>query len=199
MANQNRELPIGYTRCAYLENSGTQWIDTGIAINGTHKLNISFLLTKIPNKFVRIFGGRVGYLENAFFLAVTADNIFRFDYGSQVYFIQDVSQNEKYDVSIGDGTFKINDYIINYKDDFFAPRANYYIFYGNLLNDENFAQIPYMKLYSFEIKDTISLLPSLDPSGRPCMFDTVTRQPFYNQGQGEFGYELMDGTYVAPV
>ena len=199
MVNQNRELPIGYTRCAYLENSGTQWIDTGIAVNGTHKLNISFLLTKIPNKFVRIFGGRVDWLIDAFLLVVTANNEFRFDYYNKTHFMMKVSQNEKYDVSIGDGTFKINDYIINYNNTYFAPRANYYIFYGHILNDENFAQIPCMKLYSFEIKDTISLLPSLDPSGRPCMFDTVTRQPFYNQGTGEFGYELMDGTYVAPV
>lgn len=31
------------------------------------------------------------------------------------------------------------------------------------------------------------------------MYDTISKQPFYNAGGGEFGYELMDGTYVAPI
>ena len=32
------------------------------------------------------------------------------------------------------------------------------------------------------------LVPALDPTGRPCMFDLVTRTPFYNVGRGEFLY-----------
>ena len=32
------------------------------------------------------------------------------------------------------------------------------------------------------------LVPALDPTGRPCMFDLVTRTPFYNAGTGEFLY-----------
>lgn len=35
-------------------------------------------------------------------------------------------------------------------------------------------------------------VPALDPSGRPCMFDLVTREPFYNKGSGEFAYNLFD-------
>ena len=42
-------------------------------------------------------------------------------------------------------------------------------------------------------------IPALDESGVPCMYDTITATPFYNNGSGTFGYELMDGTYVAPV
>lgn len=33
---------------------------------------------------------------------------------------------------------------------------------------------------------THSLIPALDPAGEPCMFDTVTNQPFYNSGTGHF-------------
>mgnify|MGYP003307162928 CR=1 FL=1 len=32
------------------------------------------------------------------------------------------------------------------------------------------------------------LIPALDPSKRPCMFDLVTKTPFYNKGTGEFLY-----------
>lgn len=31
-------------------------------------------------------------------------------------------------------------------------------------------------------------VPALDPTGAPCMFDTVTRTPFYNSGAGDFLY-----------
>ena len=33
-----------------------------------------------------------------------------------------------------------------------------------------------------------NLLPCLDPTGTPCMFDTVTQKPFYNSGTGDFLY-----------
>lgn len=32
----------------------------------------------------------------------------------------------------------------------------------------------------------LSLTPALDTTGTPCMFDTVTRKPFYNNGSGSF-------------
>lgn len=34
--------------------------------------------------------------------------------------------------------------------------------------------------------DVVHLVPALDNTGTPCMFDLVTRQPFYNTGTGSF-------------
>lgn len=33
-----------------------------------------------------------------------------------------------------------------------------------------------------------SLLPAIDHTGAPCMFDLITRKPFYNSGTGDFLY-----------
>ena len=33
-----------------------------------------------------------------------------------------------------------------------------------------------------------NLISCLDPTGTPCMFDTVTQKPFYNSGTGDFLY-----------
>lgn len=55
------------------------------------------------------------------------------------------------------------------------------------------------KIYSFSVEGQINLIPALDQNGTPCMYDKISHSPFYNAGTGEFGYELMDGTYVAPV
>ena len=50
------------------------------------------------------------------------------------------------------------------------------------------------KMYKFVMKDSNTLvrnyIPALDAYGTPCMFDTVTRTPFYNQGTGEFLYNV---------
>ena len=58
------------------------------------------------------------------------------------------------------------------------------------------------KIYSATfIKDDVVVrdyIPVLDNLNKPAMYDKISQQPFYNKGTGEFGYELMDGTYVAP-
>ena len=36
--------------------------------------------------------------------------------------------------------------------------------------------------------DVLNLVPRLDNNNRPCMYDTVSKQTFYNQGTGEFLY-----------
>ena len=51
------------------------------------------------------------------------------------------------------------------------------------------------QVYSCQIyKDNIlirNFIPCLDENDRPCMYDTVSEQPFYNQGSGEeFLYKL---------
>lgn len=47
-----------------------------------------------------------------------------------------------------------------------------------------------IKLYKFELYDDgekeLDMLPCLDLTGTPCMYDTVTDQNFYNQGTGQF-------------
>lgn len=47
------------------------------------------------------------------------------------------------------------------------------------------------RLYRFSIKNAneeliMNLLPCLDKNGTPCMYDTISKQAFYNQGTGEF-------------
>ena len=48
-----------------------------------------------------------------------------------------------------------------------------------------------MRIYSFGTFDidgvpVLNLIPVLDLSGRPAMYDEVSGQFFYNQGTGEF-------------
>lgn len=39
-------------------------------------------------------------------------------------------------------------------------------------------------------KPVSTMIPALDPAGKPCMYDTVRAKPFYNVGSGQFLYKL---------
>jgi hypothetical protein len=45
-------------------------------------------------------------------------------------------------------------------------------------------------------KDLFRGIPCLDRTGTPCMFDLVSRQPFYNSGTGDFLYPTASSTYA---
>ena len=53
-----------------------------------------------------------------------------------------------------------------------------------------------MKAYRFTAsvsgKVERDFIPALDPTGAPCMYDLVTRTPFYNSGTGDFIYPGKD-------
>lgn len=59
----------------------------------------------------------------------------------------------------------------------------------------------YSKCRFYELKckktgiDIANYVPTIDPTGAPCMFDLVTRRPFYNSGSGDFLYPTSSTTY----
>lgn len=43
-----------------------------------------------------------------------------------------------------------------------------------------------IEIYNCNNELVRNFIPALDSQGKPCMYDTVTQQSFYNQGTGEF-------------
>lgn len=56
------------------------------------------------------------------------------------------------------------------------------------------------KMYSAEVIENgetlLHVVPCLDQTGAPCMFDLVSRKPLYNQGTGDFTYPTESTTYA---
>ena len=46
------------------------------------------------------------------------------------------------------------------------------------------------RILSFSPVNIMNLIPCLDTHSVPCMYDTVSKQTFYNQGTGEFSYPI---------
>jgi hypothetical protein len=57
----------------------------------------------------------------------------------------------------------------------------------------------YSAIFTEGVETVRDMVPVLDASGIPCMYDKVSKQCFYNQGSGAFGYRVKTtGTESAP-
>ena len=192
----NEGLPWGYRRCEYLESTGTQYIDTGFTatkntglyaewmFNGQGKWDNEHVLScvnlycprprKVDNVWVAqgVLGLGSGSSAN-FELTFGKKNISSTNFQNS----KTINFNEtsvKLDKALGSGQDKV--ILCGYTDLSF-----YYLFHGYI--------------YSAKISEGTeivrNLIPALDPNNRPCMFDTVTSTPLYNQGTGEFLYKVI--------
>lgn len=207
-------LPPGYKRCNYLQSSGSQYIDTSVPNKWTDniRMTIDIALDNFA-KYCTLIGLQdfVAF-EQSLMLNILIDRyaIRLFRNSSQALEISNIGSDKKYSIGAelgNNGTILLVDnnvvgtlgekIIHNQQATIFLMAENSYGHYD---------QVRYYtsgKLYGSKIIvdniDKFNGIPCLDSTGKPCMFDVVTKKPFHNLGKGEFGYELMDGTYVAPI
>lgn len=78
-----------------------------------------------------------------------------------------------------------------------TPKYPLYLFACNVGGEANYLLDG--KIYQADISERGSVkatyVPALDPTGAPCMYDIVTRKPFYNKGTGDFIYPTQSATY----
>ena len=185
------ELPSGYKRVEYLESTGTQSIDTGIS---ARNLNLGFGSKYVMNstqirEYPRLFGAQ----DMVTLIAFGS----RYWYGDSTTY-KTIILKEKWDDMIH--TLKSNNKGVYIDNDFFeleniptiAPdisTPNILLFNGSLYSDD---QHSCAKIYYFIIYDNNKLvrnfMPCLDSDNKPCMYDTVSKKTFYNNGTGEFLY-----------
>ena len=213
-------LPAGYRRCSFLQGKGD--VSTHFVIPAIDITNKPYVLLECmypsylsdTNTFGSIlnnirFENGIGWFGNAF----------SYNYGNG--YGGPNSSNDYPNAQTANGVFKASQLsekrlLFEYKNDTFyldgieqtIARESQYI-----SGDLGIAQNVYLfgtnrgttkryfpgKIYRFFVENQIDLIPTLDRNGIPCMFDLISKSTFYNQGTGIFGYELMDGTYVAPV
>ena len=213
-------LPAGYRRCSFLQgkgNASTYFVIPAIDITNKPYVLLECMYPSYlvdTSSFGSIlnnirFEHGIGWLGNAF----------SYNYGNG--YGGPNSSNDYPNAQTANGVFKASQLsekrlLFEYKNDTFyldgieqtIARESQYI-----SGDLGIAKNVYLfgtnrgttkryfsgRIYRFFVEGQINLIPALDLNGAPCMYDTITKQPFYNKGTGKFGYELMDGTYVAPV
>lgn len=192
------ELPYGYTRLNYLEGTGIQWLNLGFKLNNNYSVELNFSYANFDSVSGNIFGSRLSAtLDNFSVTAVSGIIVDFYDFNvSRVYLSDNKYSNKIIQVTADKNSRQIlcngellisNDNVI--KDSFTTP-DNAYLFNmsGNPYVKNKFkGKIFTCKIYKSGVLMQ-DLFPCLDKNNRPCMYDTVSQKPFYNQGTGEFLY-----------
>ena len=180
-------------RVSCLRSTGTQYIDTGIVLTGSHEIylrvyieqndssgNLIYWGTSSPRCWIT--SGTIRYSENN---RGEANKFRRFNtYNEFILNEKTVTINGKsQDLQLGKfgtpGTQTA-----------YLFRAN-----GNSLISKN------LRISDWSVKkDGVliqKLIPVIDLAGRPAMYDEITGQMFYNKGTGEFDWdEIVENPYV---
>lgn len=187
-------LPSGYTRVQYLESVDGQYIDTGYKPSYNSYVKLEYMSTAGQNI---LHGARNGPYEGLFCFyysgnTITQQGIQQGKFGRKTTADAQFRINTKYALELSNNGFYVDGTLIeSFNQQPFSCDYSYYLFQ---LNNAGALYIinPKMRVYHCEFKENDTLIhnfiPCLDPNNRPCMFDLVTKQPFYNQGTGEFLY-----------
>ena len=191
-------LPEGYTAVNYLQSSGTQWIEMGVAPNQNTKAVLKIKINKFNdiNGF-SLIGSRTDSNSNDQFTTYLDDYggtrfLFRMDGQTQAISWKGLTTDKIYIVTLSgtemkaeleDGTtvfsktFSVND---------FTSTVTMALFRAKGLSGKYFPG----RIYSCKHYNNGKLIqdfqPCLDTEGVPCMFDFVSRKSFYNKGTGSF-------------
>lgn len=185
------KLPNGYVRCKYLESSGKQCINSQIMACDIGEVRITFAVIRyIDTHSVYKLNGIYGInnmLSDVKLWFNNSANSFSFIFNSQP--VADYTDIELYKI------YKLS--ASGTKSSYKGTIALFAVF------DSNPNKVMFYsacRIYHFCIPDIANLIPAIRKSdNKPGMYNTVSNLFSTNIGTGEFGYELMDGTYVAPV
>ena len=195
MIGQNKyKLPVGYQKVKYIESTGAQFIDHSRAFGSDYQFNFRFEFTKL-NGYYNIFD-QVDYVKGYNMLWVDDNGQFesagRFKYGHVQLKLTDIKvvfkdnvQHVYIDENLSCKAPCVNNVTISFLR---RVTRNNRSFVGRVLG--------YNAIENGE--KVIDIVPVLK-EGNPGLYDVVTGTFFPNIGSGKFGYETLDGIYVAPV
>lgn len=211
VASDPNALPVGCVRCEYLEGTGTQYIDTGKVVYPDQDINIDFefttgsgtyvivgwrwqgtasdpygfIINKLPNVNIQIYYGTHPSNNTGIVLKDNRNNVV-------------ISPNNK--KIIVNGTVASGNYDTTFTNAYNGDKGSEYhcaIFTANIAGTFIKNTVTPMKLYGYLITNSKgecvqNLVPILDPNGKPCMYDTVSKKFHYNKGTGQFLYKIAE-------
>lgn len=179
------ELPAGYHRCNYLESTGAQTINTGLIPVYGDEINVIAYRTSNANSMF--------YASGTLTITSSTDKFYCRYFTSTKNSAIEVSQKNfpadsqyHHIILSQDGLYADGNFVKALPGER-AEAGTLIIFRGT----NNHGKLRIKRFYiTRDGAYTLNLIPALDRNGTPCMYDTVSKQTFYNAGQGSFLYEL---------
>lgn len=205
MSGKASLLPSGYKQLDYIENSGTQYIQTGVIMTPTCGIDVK--VTSYSQDVYKNYYVCSGYAwsQSNFTIGIAWENSGR---NGKVFVSagsnngQTVCQNQASNVTPQTHIIQANPNSgvivddVNIYDSAFStctsPRLPYFVVFGRggestttIKKSTYPVRIHYCRLYEAD-HDLINLIPCINPQNEVGMFDLVTQQFFGNNGDGEF-------------
>lgn len=178
-------LPSGYAKLAYIQSSGTQYIDTGVVPTANTRLDLSFIPNAEGQSDNAMFGA--SWSNDGFLLTAYKGNV-RFH--SKGYYI-DLAKNTSNlnTMSCSPTSVTING--VTHKMTGTGTDTQAHTIYLFWVGDESSPNNKgYYKLYSCQIYDNGTLVrdyvPCIDSNGNVGLYDIVNKKFYGNEGTGVF-------------
>lgn len=190
-------LPSNYTPVNYLQSSGAQWIEMGVAPSQNTKAVLKIKINEFTNKGASLIGSRSGLNSDDQFTTYLDDYggtrfLFRMDGQTKAVVFDAVKINTFYTITLSASEMKLEleDGTTVFSKTFsvsdFNSTVTMALFRSKGVSGAYFQG----KIYSckhYNGDELIqNLVPCIDSSGVPCMYDLVEKKTFYNQGTGSF-------------
>ena len=178
------ELPAGYQLCNYLESTGAQTINTGLTpVYGDEIHVIAYRTSTANNMF---------YASGALTITSNVELYCRYFTSTNKSATEILQENFPFDaqyhhIMLSQDGFYADGNFVKALPGERAEAGTLIIFRGTT----NYGKLRIKRFYiTRDGAYTLNLIPALDRNGTPCMYDTVSKQTFYNARTGEFLYEL---------
>lgn len=195
------DIPFGYKRCKFLKKSDTAYIDTGIIPDKRMDYDIVFDVESTYQGTLYVFGSdssyRIGFNLGTDLTNKMGIRVCKFSESNLYQTYVQLNSGVQYSVQICKNHLAVNSKVISAESGSYVCAYSLILFGTNRTGKAmvNSTYCRNLRIYSFTIsKDgnkIMNLIPALDRNGTPCMYDTVSKQTFYNKGTGEFLYELV--------
>lgn len=195
--DEYNKLPEGYTECEYLESTGTQYIDTGINPNIKPRVVANLAFTR--KNFDTDFWGNNNLDGSAYYSNFAYCGLRYQRYGSLSYFGSSKTApiNEFHIWDVSDKCYLDGNLLFSTSNVYtYNPAQSTILVFAAWRNNNAIWYKSAYRLNSFELYDGDNIvrnfIPALDNTGKPCLYDTISQTPFYNQGTGEFLYKVKE-------
>lgn len=197
MLPQGEPAPAGYERLKYVEGNGKQYIVFPVYYLKTDVITLDLQLTAAewPKQLFGAWGSGVCRQITTWNGDIYLQNV-KGDVTSGAVIVPVDTQRHLIQVKNGDN--RIDNHTGTTSCTYNVSNIRYYLWRREYATSDD--RVAKMKVYKAEITNRCLLEPMLRLSdSKPCLYDSVSQTPIFNSGSGEFGYEKLNGTYVAPI
>ena len=182
-------LPSGYTKLAYIQSNGTQWVDTGFKPNQNTRIKMDCNVIGFNSGDAFLFGARIASGNTAFCLAADDANTRWFAlYGNAVQNPTGTCTG-KHSIDFNQNVLTLDGKNFTFAKTTFQSSYNLLLF-ATITSGNVDSQRGQMAVYSCQIYDNGTLvrdfLPCINPSGAVGLYDLVGRKFYGNAGTGTF-------------